>query len=442
MNLRRIGTILLLPAAFLVVPSLSGQTARKLTRKEMPPSAFKLISVKVTGTTRYKPEEVVGISGLQLGQTVSEDDFKRTAQLLGETGVFSNVVYSYQYAPEGTKLELQLTDGGKFVPARFDNFVWFSDQELMDKLRERVPLFNGELPVTGSLTDLVSDALQALLIERGVPGHADYLRSAPLNGPVDAIVFSVTGMDVRVRDVSFVGAAADELPLLQAAARQMQGQEYRRSALRPQADLNLLPIYLARGYLKAKLSDAEAKVVQSDAQEAQVNVTFRVAPGLQYKLTQIQWVGNTIFPAERLRPLIHATLGQPANAVQLTEDLEAVHKLYGTRGYMTASAHPVAQMDDTQSTVAYQLQIKEGDLYHMGELEILGLDSRTMYRVLDEWRLRGGDAYDSSYAQKFFNGSVKSLLPMGDWGLKIRESLNEQDKTVDVTLRFDPRPPR
>jgi len=134
--------------------------------------------------------------------------------------------------------------------------------------------------------------------------------------------------------------------------------------------------------------------------------------------------------------------GQPANAVQLTQDLDAVPKLYGTRGYMAASAHPVAQMDDAQSTVSYQLQVKEGDLYHMGELEIVGLDSRTMYRVLDEWKLRGGDAYDSSYAQRFLSGSVKGLLPMGDWDLKTRESLNERDKTVDVTLRFDPRTPR
>jgi outer membrane protein insertion porin family len=426
----------------LAAPSLSGQTARKLTRKEMPPSAFKLVSIKVTGTKRYQPKEVIGLSGLQLGQTVSEDDFKRTAQLLGETGVFSNVVYSYQYAPEGTKLELQLTDGGEFVAARFDNFVWFSDQELMDKLRERVPLFNGELPVAGRLTELVSDALQALLIEHGVPGRADYLRSAPVDGPIEAIVFSVSGVDVRVRDVSFAGAGADELPLLQAAAKQMQGQEYGRSALRPQADLNLLPVYLARGCLKAKIADAEAKVVQSEAQETRVDVTFRVDPGRQYKLTQMQWVGNTIFPTEKLRPLIHLQPGQPANAVQLTQDLDAVPKLYGTRGYMAASAHPVAQMDDAQSTVSYQLQVKEGDLYHMGELEIVGLDSRTMYRVLDEWKLRGGDAYDSSYAQRFLSGSVKGLLPMGDWDLKTRESLNERDKTVDVTLRFDPRTPR
>jgi len=114
---------------FLLLASLGtglcAQAPRNLSPKDLPPSAFKLISIKVMGTNRYQPSDVISASGLQIGDTVSEDDFKKTARLLGESGAFTNVAYSFQYAVEGTKLELQVQDADKFVPVHFENLVWF-----------------------------------------------------------------------------------------------------------------------------------------------------------------------------------------------------------------------------------------------------------------------------------------------------------------------------
>jgi outer membrane protein assembly factor BamA len=135
---------------------------------------------------------------------------------------------------------------------------------------------------------------------------------------------------------------------------------------------------------------------------------------------------------------LHVLSGDVANAVQLDTDLAAVTKLYGTRGYLMAVVKPVPQMDDGQSTVRYQLQVHEGDVYKMGDLEIQGLDSRTTARLVDEWKIRGGDAFDSSYPEQF-QTDVRKLLPAGDWSVSTHLSADEKEKKVDVTLRFDPK---
>lgn len=410
--------------------------------KPLPPSAFKLISINLKGSKRYTPDEIIAATGLQLGQTVSEDDFKRVTERLGETGAFSDVAYSFQYASAGTKLDLQVTDSGQFVPVRFDNFVWFSDQELLEKLHERVPLFRGQLPVAGNLADQVSDALQALLMERNLQGRADYLRAARGEGPIEAFAFSVTGHTIHIRSLAFTGAGPAELPLLETAASKLPGQDYLRSTLRVQADKDFLPVYLARGYLKAAFADAQPKIVQDSPQETVVDVTFSVAPGLQYKATEIQFSGYKAFSVEKLRELIHQQLAQPANAVQLASDLEAMKKLYGTRGYMAASIQATPEIDDAQSTVKYLLQLREGDVYRMGELEIRGLDSRATARLVERWKLRGGDPYDSSYPKRFLDESANELPRHEEWNIAIHESLNEKDKTVDLTLRIDPKASR
>ena len=273
-------------------------------------TSWKLVAVKVTGSQRYQPSEIAAASGLQIGQTVTEEDFQRASQRLGEIGAFTSVGYNFRYSGEGAQLELQVTDAGQFVPVRFENFVWFPDKELRATLHEQVPLFDGMLPLSGSLVDEVSDALQVLLVRRKIAGKADYLRAGLENGPVNAIVFSVTGPNIRIRSVVFNGAGPGELPALMALSKQLDGQEYSRSILLVQADKNFLPIYLAHGYLKAAFSEAQATVVDEstgddDQERTNVDVTFQVEPGRQYKLADVQWSGNKVFPIDKLQPLVH-----------------------------------------------------------------------------------------------------------------------------------------
>src|SRR5229473_2566930 len=74
---------------------------------QIPASARTLIAVKVTGTRRFAQADVVAASGLRIGTTAGEDDFKRAARHLGDTGVFSDIAYSFSYSSAGTRLELQ-----------------------------------------------------------------------------------------------------------------------------------------------------------------------------------------------------------------------------------------------------------------------------------------------------------------------------------------------
>ena len=419
----------------LAVPA-PAQTAHRQAPKEAAHSAFTLVSVKVTGSQRYRAEAVVAAGGLRTGESVSENDFKVASARLAETGAFTSVNYSYRYSAEGAKLELEVVDSDHFVPARFENFVWFSDQELIDKLRSRVPLFLGQLPLEGKLADQVSDALQTLLDENNVQGRADYLR-AENNDRVDAIVYSVSGQTIRIRKTEFTGAGSVEMPLLEAAGAKLEGQDYLRSLLRVQEDKDFVPIYWARGYLKAAFSDASVKVVAQSPQETDVDVAFTVDPGARYQVAEIQVAGSKVLPADKLRELIHQKLGQPANAVELASDTEAMKKLYGTLGYMAAAIQVVPTLDDAHSTVSYQIRVEDGDLFHMGDLEIQGLDAHETVRVTAKWALAKNDSYDSGYPQRFVKDVLKTVLVDGEWNISIREMPEAADKTVDVNVKFE-----
>jgi outer membrane protein insertion porin family len=427
---------------------ISGTTAQRQSARGKTPSvtAQKLIAFKATGTTRYTDKEILAASGLEIGQDAADGDFKEAVQRLGESGLFSDVAYSYSSSSAGTKLEVQLadTDQSKLVPAHFENFVWFTDAELLAALQRRVPLFKQLLPIAGNLPDRVSEALQAILTEKQFPGRVDFLREGDQSsGSLNAIVYRVEEVSIRIRNVEFPGASPEQTLLLTTAARRLTGAEYGRSTLAAAAKFDLLPVYQQRGYLKAAFGPSDAHVLpqspSSDPQnlaDVQVDAIVLVTPGKMYTTSSVDWKGNSAITTAEVAPLIHLPPGQPADAVGLLRDIESVARLYRSRGYMTIQVKPDAQFDEEKSTVHYELNIVEGDLYKMGELEIAGLDTKAKARMEAAWTLREGQPYNADYPKKFLE-DTRDLVPRGvQWAVTVHETPDAKDKTVDVEIRF------
>jgi outer membrane protein insertion porin family len=414
-------------------------------QKQSSLAAPRLSALKVTGTSRYTDKEILAASGLQIGQLAADGDFKEAVQRLGNSGLFTGVVYSYTSSGASMKLELQLTDidESKLVPAHFDNFVWFTDDELVKELQKRVPLFKLLLPITGNLPDRVSEGLQSILSDRQYPGRVDYLREGDdAGGALHGIDYHVEEVGIGIREVEFPGASPDQAALLEAAAHSLKGSEYRRTAVAAVAKFDLLPVYLQRGYLKAAFAPSNARVISQtaatdsqDRAEIEVDAIVPVAPGKIYSTSGVAWKGNSAISTADLAPLIHLPVGEPADAVRLLRDIENVSKLYRSRGYMLVQVKPDTQFDDDKGAVHYDLNVVEGDLYKMGELEILGLDTQTTAHMRAAWVLREGQPYNADYPNKFRMETGK-LLPRGvQWAVTVHESL-EKDKTVDVEIRF------
>ena len=426
----------------------AGQHAQK-PLAQMSASARQLIAIKVVGSTRFPEAAIAAATALQSGTEVVEDDFKKAARNLGDTGVFTDIAYSFSYSSAGTKVEFHVTDIEKFVSARFEDFVWFSDEELHRRIKEHVPLFDGELPLSGRMPDEVSDVLQAMLVENAIPGHVEYKREGKQDGPIEAITYSVSDVVIRVQNIEFTGVGDAERPALDAAALRLPEHQYSRSRLNLLVQHQLLPVYYARGYLKAAFSQPQPKVVKQTTEaedgprnQTFVDVTFAVTPGQQYKVSSLRWSGNKEFPSDQLQKMVRAEIGQPANTVRLADNLKDVQKLYGSRGFLTAAIKANATFDDATSTVAFILEVNEGYEYHMGELEFRGLDNSLTAKLRAAWKLRFGETYDATYIDEYLPAAHKLLPANLDWDEVPHVTANVRDKTVDVDIIYSVKAPK
>ena len=392
---------------------------------------FNLARIVVTGSQRYREDDVVRATGLAVSTQVTADDLQNAANRLGNSGAFASVQFLFKpvVGGKGVEADFQVTDAEKYLPAVFENFVWFSDQELQAAVHQAVPLFQGELPSSGSMSDDVSVALAKFLASKGLPSEISYIMSANFGGPPTAYKFKVAGANLKIRDVVLTNATHLAPEQLAKAVEPLKGTEYLRSDVAVVLEKNLSPIYQQRGYLKFAINDIKPKVDD----KSQVTIETTLSEGEQYRLGGVSWSGNTLISSDELARRITLKPGSPVDALQLDRDLSQVRKLYGKFGREAVIIKPVPAF--VNDTVNYAFQVTEGDLYHMGKLEIQGVEPEQAHKLEQIWKLAEGAPYDATYVHEFIANTVVKV-PGHKWTWKMLEQIDDPQKTVNVRLQI------
>lgn len=421
--------------ALLVVFLLVAQSASPAQSADV----FRLAGVSVVGSKRYDASEIARATGLKVAESLTVDSLKEAASKLGSMGVFAQV--NYRYATRGNAMTVVFTveDAGRFLPCTFENLVWFSPQELREGLRSRVSLFDGYAPPGGTMLDLITAALAAMLETRGIRAQVQVSAQGPIGGPVQSMQFRAVGVPMPVRRVEFTGVEKVDPAMLQEAARPLLDKDYDASFIRDFSRGGVAAVYRQRGYLRAEFGDPAPHLLTGDSTPNSVAVTIPVSEGEQYRLKEIAWSGDSAIPYRDLEKSLHVPIGSPLNAVQLEQDVLSLLLLFHPKGYLTADARPREILDDTSHSAVYQIQIRQGDLYRLGKLEIAGLDDARARSLERLSRLRPGDPYDATYWNKFMQEVARQLPPTtSGWKFHHEQTIHADTKTVDVRLTFAP----
>src|SRR5689334_13473656 len=141
--------------------------------------ARKIGGIETEGLQSMTTETVIATSGLKIGEAFSVDALDAAAERLVSSGLFKKVAYRTRNVGANVTITFQLEEvKGQSSPVVFDNFIWFTDEELAAAIVREVPSFNGSAPDIGNTNEAIKKALQNLLTEHKLPGQVEYnLRS-------------------------------------------------------------------------------------------------------------------------------------------------------------------------------------------------------------------------------------------------------------------------
>jgi outer membrane protein assembly factor BamA len=284
------------------------------------------------------------------------------------------------------------------------------------------------------MSDEVSAALTRFLASKGLPSEISYILSAEFGQLPTAYKFTVTDANLKVRDVTLVGASHMLPEQLAKAVAALQGTAYRRSDVAIVLEKNLLPIYRQHGYLKVAIAEIKPLVQEKDQDKGkdQVTVEVSVQEGDQYRLAGFSWSGNTLIPGDVLSKQISLKNDEPVDAGQLDRDLAKARKLFGKFGREGVTIRPIPAFSD--STVTYIFEVKEGGLYHMGKLEIQGVEPEQAHKLEQGWKMAEGEPYDATNVQQFLSHTLLRV-PGHKWTWMTFEQVDDVQKTVNMRLQ-------
>jgi outer membrane protein assembly factor BamA len=335
------------------------------------------------------------------------------------------------------------------MPVAFDNFVWFTDEELREAIKRRVPAFDGTAPEAGNVTEQIKQALQDLLRDRKIDGTVEYNLSADPSGRKVEHLFSVKGPGLRVCKINYQGARALSEETLVIKSGGIFDNDFSRAFVLGFVQSNLIPLYWERGYLRASFSPPKAKPDSGTAEcEKGLAVSMYVDEGSIYVWDKAAWDGAEALTAQELDAALGMRSREVANVVKIDKGLASVRRAYARKGFLVASVRAAQEFDDANRSVAYRFQILEGPQYRMGDLVIDGLSEADTNNLRGRWAILHGEVFDSAYPDQFLKKNVaefqRDAMRAGHQlpAMKIKANAvpDPIKRVVNVTLEFKPDP--
>ena len=422
-------------AALLCGLSVRGQSPRS--------DSYKLTSLKFNGLSRFNEAQLATLTHLKVGQKVTTDQLLDAQKQLSKSGVFEEVVYSFKTLGTDLSASYDLTESKNMLPCVYDNFVWFSSDEIDKNLRASVTLYTGLVPQSGTTLKDVADALQALARTKAPAATVEYVPLAKALGqPPSAMQFRISGVSMPLQSVTFMGGSSVPEKVLEGAMSDAFGQDFSITRLSETASNGLAPLFRNKGYWRVKFGDPTPMMnanATGSGSSLPVGAAFTIDQGLQFNWAKAVWTGNHAFTVEELNKVLNMQPNELANEYKIDAGLNTIRVNYLTHGYIESLVTKTAVLDDASRMATFDVSIEEGPQYHMGTVQFLGVPPRAAEAIAKKWTLKPGDVFDPTYSQTFISTVAgHELAAQGMHAVRVstRQQTDRQAHVVSVTLVF------
>ena len=409
------------------------------------PRSYEIAGIKVTGADNYEDFIIIGYSGLKIGDRIEVpgEDIKMAARRFWRQALFSNVQIKVEkIAGDKVWLEFALRQQPRISSV---NYVGVKKSEKED-LQERLQLMKGN-QITQNIVNRATAIVKKYYADKGfknaevrIEQHEDI--SAQNEMIVDIIVDKHD--KVKVNKIYIDGNEVLSDQKIQRAMKKTNEKNNILNLFRQKKfiesdyadDLNrILEKYNEKGYRDAKI--VADSVVKFD--EKTVDVYITVEEGKQYYISDIQWVGNTVYDTNVLNAILGITPGEVYNqkllAKRTESDDDAVSNLYMNNGYLFYQMVPI-EKNIKGDSIDLEMRIFEGPQARINKVVINGNDRLYEKVIRRELRVKPGELFSKNDLMR----SAREIAQTGHFNpenMDIRPEPNEENGTVDILFNLE-----
>jgi outer membrane protein insertion porin family len=409
------------------------------------PRDYEIAEIKVTGVDYVQPELLANMSGLRVGSTITipGDDISKVIQKFWSQQLFSDVKILATKMERGKVwLEIRVKERPRISKFQIEGVKKSEKQDLTEQLKIR----SGS-QLTPNMLNNIEHTITRFFAEKGFLNtvvNFDPVTDTLYANRVTLTVNVEKNQKVKIQDIDFVGNEVyDDRRLRRVMKNTKQrnlnifkSSKFIRTKYKEDKQ-KLHAFYNKNGYRDFKILDDTI----IDLNEKRIKLIVDIEEGNKYYFGDIEWVGNTVYPPQRLDKVLGINKGDVYNQElldeRLTIDDDAVTALYMDNGYLFFSVNPV-EVDVESDTIDFEMQIHEGKQATIDEIIITGNTTTNEHVVRRELRTHPGDLFSRSKLIR----SVRELASLGHFNpetISPNPIPNPSDGTVDIEYSLEER---
>lgn len=205
---------------------------------------------------------------------------------------------------------------------------------------------------------------------------------------------------------------------------------------------SILDYYADKGFVDAEIQEVVRKVTANEEKDRdEIDITYVISEGKEYKFAGITFMGNTVFSTEELQAVVSAKTGSVYNKTKVMSGIEQVTSKYYELGYYSTQFYPVPEKNAETMELGYQLYIVESPKSHIEDIVIQGNNRTKEYVILRELDIKPGDMFSQSkignslrnlYNLQFFSAITPSFIPGSEQNLVTMVLDLEEASTISL----------
>ena len=405
----------------------------------------------VSGMEGYEDYMLTGISGLTVGQhiTVPGNEITDAVKRYWNHGLFSSVQISAD-SLVGNKIYLHIALKARPRVSEI-NYIGLKKSEKEDMEQKLGILKGGQ--ITPNMIDRAKILAKKYFDEKGYKNaDIDIQQRDDVTGKNQVILDVIIDKKEKMKVHSIVIEGNEKLK-----DSRIKGGLFKKGVFAKTHEAGKLSTFLkSKKFTPERWKEDKEKLIEKynelgyrDAvilddsvwnyDPKHVNIYIKVDEGQRYYIRSIDWVGNTVYPTDRLSGILGISNGDVYNQKlinkRLVENDDAVGNLYYNTGYVFSSITPTEVNIDGDS-IDLEMRVIEGPQAHLSHVRINGNTRLYENVVRRELHTKPGDLFSKDALMR----TARELASMGFFDPeKVQPEVlpNGEDGTVDINWNLE-----
>jgi outer membrane protein insertion porin family len=409
------------------------------------PKSYEIAGINVEGISHVDDYIIIANSGLSVGERVDipGDAMTNATKRLWRQGLYSKVnITADKIHGDKVWLTIHLRQQPRMSEMRFSGAKGGEKKDI----QERLAMVPGQ-QITPNIVARATQIIKDYYGGKGFKNAVVNIRQVPDISKENQVILDVNidrHNKVKVHKIYITGNDV------------LSDRKVKGAMKKTNENGNILNLFKQKKFVDSDYKDDKVRIIDKynelgyrDARivkdsvvkydDNTVDVYLDVEEGNKYYISDINWVGNTIYPTETLNQVLGIYPGDVYNQKLLdkrtTEDDDAVSNLYLDNGYLFFNLVPIEENIQGDS-IALQMRVIEGPQAKINRVVINGNDQLFEKVIRRELRVRPGDLFSKSDLMR----SAREIAASGHFNpetMDIKPEPNESDGTVDIVFNLE-----